>query len=117
MSCKRFDLRGEIRDPLAGIERIRVRASHTDYAHDEMEEGEVATTFLNDGYEARVELQHASIAGWRGVAGVQYTDTKFSALGEEAFLPTIESDSVGLFIVEHYELNDAWHLCTHAAFI
>lgn len=107
---KRFDLRGEMRDPFAGIERIRVRASHTDYAHDEMEEGEVATTFLNDGYEARVELQHAPIAGWRGVAGLQYTDTEFSALGEEAFLPTIESDSVGLFVVEHYELNDAWHL-------
>ena len=106
---KRFDLRGEMRDPLAGIERIRLRASHTDYAHDEMEEGEIATTFLNDGYEARVEAQHAPVLGWRGVAGVQYSDTEFSALGEEAFLPTIESDSVGLFVVEHYELNDAWH--------
>jgi iron complex outermembrane receptor protein len=107
---KRFDLRGEIRDPVAGIERIRVRASHTDYQHEEIEEQEVATTFLNDGYEARVELQHMPILGWRGVAGAQYSDTEFSALGEEAFLPVTKSDSLGLFVVEHYELNEAWHL-------
>jgi len=107
---RRVDLRGEIRAPLAGVERIRVRASHTDYQHDELEEEEVATSFLNDGYEARVEVQHVPLMGWRGVVGAQYSDTKFSALGEEAFLPVTKSDNLGLFVVEHYELNEAWHL-------
>lgn len=79
---KRLDLRGELDAPFAGIERIRLRASHTDYRHHELEEGAIATTFLNDGYEARVELQHAPLGAVRGVVGVQYADAQFSALGE-----------------------------------
>lgn len=107
---KRFDLRGEIGDPLAGIERIRLRASHTDYRHHELEGDEISTTFLNDGYDVRVEVQHAGLRGWRGVVGAQYASTESSALGAEAFLPTTQSDTVGLFAVEHYQLSDAWHL-------
>jgi iron complex outermembrane receptor protein len=106
---KRVDLRGELEKPLAGVERIRVRASHTDYRHFELEEGQVATTFLNDGVEARVEVQHAPIGPFGGVVGVQYADTEFSALGAEAFLPTVQSRTLGLFAVEHVELSDAWH--------
>jgi iron complex outermembrane receptor protein len=33
---KRLDLRGEIRNPFSGVERVRLRASDTDYRHDEM---------------------------------------------------------------------------------
>jgi iron complex outermembrane receptor protein len=107
---KRVDLRGELADPFAGVERIRLRASHTDYRHHELEEDEIATTFLNEGYEARVELQHREIGGLRGVVGVQYTDSDFSALGAEAFMPQVQSRTIGLFAVEHVELGDRWHL-------
>lgn len=40
---KRADLRGELRGPFSGVERIRLRASHTDYRHHELEEGEIVT--------------------------------------------------------------------------
>ncbi|HEY0682082.1 MAG TPA: TonB-dependent receptor [Steroidobacter sp.] len=106
---KRFDLRGELAEPFAGVERIRLRASHTDYRHYELEEREIATTFLNDGYEARVEVQHAEIGPLRGVIGMQFAENEFSALGAEAFMPTVESRTLGLFAVEHIELNDRWH--------
>src|SRR5690606_322021 len=92
---KRVDLRGELAEPFAGVERIRLRASHTDYRHHELEAQEIATTFANDGYEARVELQHVEIGGLRGVVGVQYAETDFSALGEEAFLPQVQSRTFG----------------------
>lgn len=106
---RRFDLRGELREPFAGIERIRLRASHTDYRHDEIEEEEISTSFLNDGVEGRIEVLHSPLAGWRGVAGIQYADTRFSSLGEEAFIPRTRSRSTGVFLVEHYALNDDWH--------
>ncbi|HEY6641305.1 TonB-dependent receptor domain-containing protein [Povalibacter sp.] len=106
---KTFELRGEWHGPFAGVERIRLRASQTDYRHDEMEEGIVATTFSNEGYEARLEVQHADVLGWRGVIGAQYANTEFSARGDEAFLPTVKSETVGAFAVEHFELSDAWH--------
>lgn len=106
---KRVDLRGELAEPFAGVERIRLRASHTDYRHHELEEREIATTFANDGYEARVELQHVEVGGLRGVVGVQYAETDFSALGEEAFLPRVQSRTIGLFAVEHIEAGERWH--------
>lgn len=106
---RRLDLRGEMRDPFAGVERIRLRASYTNYRHHEIEEDEISTTFRNKGYDTRVEVQHAPIVGWRGVVGAQYANTEFSTVGEEAFMPMVKTDTVGLFVVEHYELTDAWH--------
>jgi len=106
---RRIDLRGELSEPFAGVERIRLRASHTDYRHFEREEDVVATTFENDGYEARIELQHREIAGLRGVVGVQYADNDFNALGDEAFMPRVQSRTIGVFAVEHVEVGERWH--------
>ncbi|MEO7200524.1 MAG: TonB-dependent receptor [Dokdonella sp.] len=106
---KRFDLRGEYRDPFAGASRIRFRASHTDYRHDEIDAGEIATTFRNKGHEERIEIEHVPLGNWTGVVGIQHADTTFSADGAEAFMPTSQTRSTGVFAVEHYHLNDAWH--------
>src|SRR5690606_4898513 len=110
LESKRIDLRGEYDEPFAGVHKIRIRASHTDYQHQEVEEGAVATTFLNKGYEGRLELDHAPVLGWHGIVGAQFSNTEFSALGEEAFMPTTDSKMVGVFAVEHYQLSDQWHL-------
>lgn len=110
LRSERVDLRGEFRSPFALAERIRLRASHTDYRHDELEEDEIGTTFRNSGLEARVEIQHVPLAGLRGVIGVQHSDTRSRASGTEAFLPTVKSRATGVFVVEHLELNPALHL-------
>lgn len=110
LASRRFDLRGEFREPFAGVEQIRLRASHTRYRHDELEGGEIGTAFRNKGMEARIEVQHVAVAGWRGVVGVQHSDSTFRSVGEEAFLPTVDTRSTGLFVVEHLELHDALHL-------
>ena len=44
------------------------------------------------------------------MVGAQFSNTEFSALGEEAFIPDTESETLGIFAVEHYELNDQWHV-------
>lgn len=106
---RRIDLRGQFDAPLAGVERIRVRASHTDYRHHELEEGEIATKFLTEGYEGRVEAQHATLGGLRGVVGVQLARTRSNVIGAEAFLPKVRSRTLGVFVVEHIELDDRWH--------
>lgn len=109
LASRRFDLRGEFADPLPGLAAIRFRANHTDYHHDELDGGVVATTFANKGYDSRLELVHKPLAGLDGVFGLQHADTRFSALGEEAFMPKVDTVSTGLFLVEHFELNDRWH--------
>lgn len=103
---KRLDVRGEINDPFAGVERIRLRAGYTDYRHHEIEDGAIATTFGNEGYDARVEVQHAPIGGVRGVVGVQVGKSDFSAVGEEAFIPQSRTKTSALFVVEEYVAGD-----------
>jgi len=104
---KRLDLRGEYRLPAAsGIERIRVRSGWTDYKHEEIDSGTVETTFKNRGFDTRVEAEHAPIAGWRGVVGVQAARSTFNAQGSEAFLPRSRTTSAGLFMLESYQLDD-----------
>lgn len=106
----RYDLSGELNEPLRGFERLKVRVGYNDYKHNEIESsGEVATRFRNQALESRAELAHKPIANWQGVFGFQFQDRNFSALGEEAVVPVTKSDSAGLFLVE--ERNwDRWRL-------
>lgn len=106
LRSERFDLRGEWRKPWAGISAVRLRAGTTDYRHDEVEEGMIATTFKNKAHDVRLELQHDSIAGWRGVWGVQTSERTFSALGEEAYVQPTQTQRTGLFLLEEYRWHD-----------
>lgn len=106
---RRWDVRGEIRSPFAGIERIRFRGGWTDYAHDEVDDGEVSTTFTNKGHDARIEVQHAPIGGLRGVFGVQSSRSDFAAVGDEDFVPPSRTDTTALFLLEEYRVGD-WRL-------
>ena len=105
MRSDRWDVRGEWRHPFAGVAALRLRAGITDYQHDETEEGQVATTFRNKAHDVRVELQHQPIAGWRGVLGVQTTQRKFSAEGEEAYVKPTETRRTSLFVLEEYQFR------------
>jgi iron complex outermembrane recepter protein len=109
LTSKRVDLRGEIEDPFAGINKVRFRASTTNYEHTEFEEDELRATFGNKGYEARIEVDHAAVMGWQGLFGVQVSDSTFKNGGEHVFMPTVDSRATGVFVVEHYQLNDDWH--------
>lgn len=106
LTSDRWDVRGEYRNPVAGIERVRVRASFTDYVHDELEEGTVSTSFRNKGHDGRLEFVHAPLAGWRGVFGLQTTRRDFSAAGEEAYVPPTLTQKHAAFLTEEYKLQD-----------
>ena len=102
----RWDVRGELRDPFAGFERLRLRLGVTDYKHDEKEGGEVATTFRNKGFNGRLELEHKPVLGLRGVFGISTGERKFSALGEEAYVQPTRTRRTSLFWLETLKWND-----------
>lgn len=106
LHSQRWDLRGEVLEPIAGVARIGLRASHTDYRHDEIEDGEIATRFRSKAHDARLELEHEPIAGWRGVIGLQNTRRDFSATGEEAYVPPTLTKRNAIFLIEEYRLGD-----------
>ncbi|MFA3791948.1 TonB-dependent receptor [Aliiglaciecola sp. SL4] len=85
---------------------IKFRSAYTDYSHSEIEDGAVGTTFSNESVESRLWGKHRSINGWEGVIGFNYTNSDFSALGEEAFTPASESDSFALFVLEEKHVDD-----------
>lgn len=96
----RLDVEAGWNQPFAGFESLNFRFGLNDYEHQEIEpSGEVATNFKNDAWESRIELVHAPIAGWRGAFGLQFGDREFSAVGEEAFVSPVDSNSFGAFWV------------------
>ncbi|HLL11191.1 MAG TPA: TonB-dependent receptor [Rubrivivax sp.] len=105
MQRDRLSLAGEWRLPAgSGISKLTGQASRTRYQHDEVEAGgEVGTRFGSRGSEARLQAQHAPLGPLQGVIGVQLEDLRFSALGEEAFVPDTETRSRALFVLEEVD--------------
>jgi iron complex outermembrane receptor protein len=106
LDSRRWDLRGEYRDPLAGIRKLRLRAAFTDYRHDEMEEGAILTTFTSRGRDLRIEAEHAPLKGVRGVFGLQSTRRDFAATGEEAYVAPSLTTRHAAFLTEEYRGGD-----------
>ncbi|MFC4522768.1 TonB-dependent receptor [Cupriavidus pinatubonensis] len=109
MRQDRFALEGEARNLQANtssiIESVKGKFSYTDYEHKEIADGQVGTIFKNQGWDARFEAQHAKIGNMSGVVGTQFGHTQFSALGEEAFVPSTNTDNAALFVFEELPLD------------
>ncbi len=107
LKSERYDFRTELDDPFARFKKLRAQASYTDYKHDEIEEGEAATTFKSTGYDARLELVHQPVAAWEGVIGTQFGRQKLNITGEESlFAGPTTTDKWSLFALEHTQWND-----------
>ncbi len=105
MRNERIDVRGEYRNPLPLIERVKLRLGFTDYAHDETENGAVENTFTNKALDARIEITHAPIAGLRGVFGFQNNASDATIVGSAPFLPPNRTDSSAIFLLESFDLG------------
>ncbi len=108
MHQTRYDLKGEINKPSPEIEKISLRVGHNDYKHTEIEEidgvAEEGTQFTNDAYESRIEILHTPVTflstEWQGALGLQHAQSKFAAVGEEAFIPKSDIRNSGIFLLE-----------------
>jgi iron complex outermembrane recepter protein len=95
----RTDFELGVKDPFGIFTSLNVRVGHNDYEHAEIEpNGEVGTLFENDAWEARMEMVYET-GRWHAAFGLQHSDKSFSAVGEEAFIPPVDTTSTGLFWV------------------
>ncbi len=85
--------------------RVKFRMAHTDYIHKELESGVVGTTFKNRGVEGSVEAGHAPIGNVKGVLGFQFDNITFSALGAEAFVPSVNTQNKSLYVYEELPID------------
>lgn len=105
MKSKRWDLSSEVHHLDTFIERIKFRMAFTDYKHQEIDDGTIGTTFLNKGVESTLEAGHAKIGNLSGVIGLQTQNTRFSALGDEAFVPSTHTSSQGIYLYEELPID------------
>ncbi len=106
MEQDHYAFTSQFRDLDGPFSSVKLDAGYTDYQHREIEEGEVHTTFKNKGYEARVEARHQPLGPVEGVLGAQVSRNEFSALGEEAFVPHTDTDTLALFLLEQWHATD-----------
>ncbi len=92
---------GEFKDLRGPFGTLRAQFNSTRYEHKEVDgSGAVGTVFKTSGNELRVEAEHAPLGPLRGVVGVQLEDFDFSALGDEAFVPSTRTRRQGVFALE-----------------
>ena len=115
MRRDRLALAGEWRGLSGPFSTLRAQASHTRYQHQEVTgDGVVGTTFNNQGGDVRLEAVHRALplalGPWagelEGTLGLQGESSRFSALGDEAFVPGTRSRQAALFALERWRWRD-----------
>ena len=106
---RRFDVRSGWNGMAGAIQGVNIRLGVNDYEHVELEGDAAGTRFANDATELRLELLHRTAGRWSGAFGVQLGERELAAVGEEAFVPPVDSETLGVFLVEDVDL-DPWQL-------
>lgn len=106
MRQNRYDFDGSYFPKLKMIREIRTKAAITQYAHDELEDGNTGTRFNVSGAEARSEVIHQIGTNLHGIAGIQFTESHFRAKGSEAYLPSTRTVQAAPFVFEEFDLGE-----------
>lgn len=103
---RRTDLQGEWHGEAGLLRGARFKVGHARYRHVELEpDGTVGTVFRNKGHDARLELLHGDGRPWSGAVGGQASRSDFSAVGDEAFLPSSRTDANAVFAFEEVAVD------------
>lgn len=100
----REDVRGEYRFDAGPFSALRGNYGHAEYTHTEFEgPGQPGTIFNSDGQEGRIDLVQRERNGWNGGVGMQALSRDFSAIGDEAYVPSTHIEEQGLYAIQRYD--------------
>jgi len=100
----REDVRGEYRFEAGPFSALRGSYGHAEYTHTEFEgPGQPGTIFNSDGQEGRIDLVQRDRHGWNGAIGAQALTRSFEAIGDEAFVPTVDIEEQGVYTVQRFD--------------
>lgn len=88
------------------LRTLNTRAAYTDYAHGEIEEGVVGTTFRNKTRELRLDFLHQDFSAWRGGLNFHFKQSDMMAEGIEAFSPPSTSKTLAVAFMEERHFGD-----------
>jgi iron complex outermembrane receptor protein len=105
MAQTNYSLKGGLVQPIDGIAKVEFNLGHGAYQHVEYEGDTPGTTFTTNSNQGRLVVTHEEVAGWNGAFGVQTQHRRFSAVGEETFVPPTTTKGVGVFLTEQREFG------------
>jgi iron complex outermembrane recepter protein len=98
MKREKVMVEGETALREAGFEQMKGLFAWTNYKHDEIEPtGEIGTRFGTRAMQWRLEGKTQRFGAWQSVVGTSGEQSKFTAVGEEAFVPPNTSNTLALF--------------------
>jgi iron complex outermembrane receptor protein len=124
---RRLDFDSAFEADLGLFKKVKLRAGFADYTHTEFEpDGAAGTVFSNEGFEGRLEFVDKTIGlgsgEINGAVGVQVRVRDFAAIGDEAFLPPVDTGQYGVFALKEYasgpfrfEVGGRFERTTHRA--
>jgi iron complex outermembrane recepter protein len=102
-----WNFESELRDSVPGLQSLRLKFGYSDYEHTEFEGGEAGTVFESKGWNIRAEALHKPWGPLVGAVGLEAANVDFSALGDEAFVPSTTTENFAGFIYEEFQ-EAAW---------
>ncbi len=100
MKQDRVQFISDIKFDNSAIKQLATKFAYTDYQHQEIEAGLVGTTFSNKSLEFKTDVYHQDYLGWQGAWTFHYKGSDFSAIGDEAFTPPSNTDSLAFAWLE-----------------
>lgn len=94
-------------EPIAGVDRLRLKAADVRYRHQEIErpDNTVGTAFDSRGRDLRLEAFHAPLGPLRGILGLHSQEQTLTAQGNEAYIPSAREQEQALFWVAELPLG------------
>ena len=101
----RIDVRADYDRLVPFLDHVRLRLSHTDYAHRELDWPIVFSRYANNVEDGRVEATHVPVLGFSGTFGVQYSNGLFSGLNnsdahKSEQVSRFRTANIGVFLAE-----------------
>jgi iron complex outermembrane receptor protein len=94
---RRWDLAGKAEVAGSLVRSLAYRVGAADYAHTEFEAGAPGSTFSNQGWDGRLDVELVKLGSVEGVVGLQASRFDFAVAGDEAFLPDTRNAATAAF--------------------
>ena len=94
---RRWDLAGKAEVAGSVVRSLAYRVGVADYAHTEFEAGAPGSTFTNEGWDGRLDVELVKMGSVEGVVGLQASRFDFGVIGDEAFLPDTRNSAMATF--------------------
>ena len=106
MKQQRIQVLSELNFSEQFIKRLQFKFAYTDYQHQEIENGAMGTQFDNNSLEAKIDLYHREVDGYKGAWALHYKESEFKAIGEEAFTPPSNTQALALVWLEEKHFSE-----------